>query len=174
MQLSNRLAVDKSRHIDASFQNIGCIGVLVRNGTVHVPAEIGHMLEEMGADNLTGFVSALSSFPTAFARQCHLTDEEFAAARSKIFNDLRINGGRPGTVRVGGILRPRHGSASSSSSQQRLIRGGVGARPCLARVGFLAHVGSAGEAKPFSRTRKLRRQPCICRSCVNFASRAIC
>ena len=92
MQLSNRLAIDESRHIDASSQNIECIGVLVRNGTVHVPVEIGHLLEEIGADNLTEFVSALSSLPTAFARQCHLTDEEFAAARSKIFNDLRING----------------------------------------------------------------------------------
>ena len=90
------LTIDSLRHLDLSKDDqLSRLGVLIDGETVHVPAEIGIVLSQIGMTNVAGFLAALESFPTAFVTQCRLTKDQFSIAKANIIEDLKQNGADP-------------------------------------------------------------------------------
>ena len=91
-----QIAIDSSRHLDVSEKRQReRMGVIVADGVVHVPVELGNVLNQIGVQNVASFVAALDTFPSAFASQCNLSEDQFVLAKMNVLEQLKRNGADP-------------------------------------------------------------------------------
>ena len=106
-----QIAIDSSRHLDVSEKHQReRMGVFVADGVVHVPVELGNVLNQIGAQDVASFVAAFDTFPSAFAAQCSLSEDQFVTAKMNVLEQLKRNGADPDLFYSGEVFHRGRGA----------------------------------------------------------------
>ena len=74
---TRHFTTDFRRHLDeADF------GLLIKDESIHVPVELGHLLDHNNIRSIEEFLAILMDFPGTFTSSLHWTPHQFALART--------------------------------------------------------------------------------------------